>query len=146
MVYHRQTKLKINGKQLIPISKYEFKRRKIKHLQRYINKFQESDNENLLKLINQFYSYLLRKSIITDTEFIKNEILLQIDAIIDAYRNDYDPSEFHKIKNKLALVNKEHYGYFFTNKRDKAERIRNLSEFTKSNFYAAKHYIFSDYK
>ena len=96
-------------------------------------------------MISKFYSYLLKKSIIPDTEFIKNEVLFQIDAIIDAYRNSYNPSELHKIKRIVARMGKEQLGCDCKKPIDKVEHIRELSNFAKSDFYAAKHYIFSDY-
>lgn len=97
MVYKRQIPLKIDGKYVNPPSEYEVKRRKIKHLQRYQKKIKTANIEDLPKLAFDLYSYLIKKSILLDNEYIRQELNAQLINIISSYKFDYSPLKQQEI-------------------------------------------------
>ncbi len=101
MGYHRQLQIKENGKTIIEVSEKEKRRRKIKQLQRYCKKICNASKEELPLILQKFYSYVIKKSIITDETYIKEKMMLIIDEISDSYKNDYDPMDCITVSNYM---------------------------------------------
>lgn len=145
---HSFRQLKVKGTRKVnsprkDISESEKKQNKIKVLQRYRNTIENANIEELPKYINSFYSYIIKKEIISNDEYIKNELLSQIETIIDSYRNNYDSNEIFKIRYNLKEELKKSYNLNkkTSKQEDYIKSLNILTLFFKSNFFAMKHFI-----
>lgn len=140
---HRYRQLKIPGsrkpyKHNAVITESMKKANKIKTLQRYQDRISNAQLEALPQIIADLYSYLIKKSIISINEqYIKNELIAQIDQIIDSYKHSYNPEEFIELSTnmqKFALK---------SNFQDctPLQVTNSLSRSFKKNFYAIKYHI-----
>ena len=81
MAYHRQIKIKTDGKFWLPPSETEIKRRRIKHLQKYKKKILAAELTDLPQIINNMYSYVIKRAIFENEE-IFIYILLPIFTVV----------------------------------------------------------------
>lgn len=141
MGQHRYRQLKLKGtlkpyKHKEQLTKKDIKNNKIKHLQRYQGKILKSEIENLPALASDLYSYLIKKSIITDERFIKNELITQINMIIDAYKHTYNPMECREIEKELLKQLTKNY-----DKNTIRDKINETSSKLRKNFHAIKYFF-----
>lgn len=115
---YRQLVLKLKGKSIIPKDgvKYQDKTRtkqmKLKHLQRYQKNILNANIENIPNLLYELYSYLIKKQIIQDIDFLKREINTTLISIINAYMYDYPINETSTIK---ACIRKNYQARYSKN-------------------------------
>jgi len=148
MAYHRQTRLKIDGKSFVVPSDKEVKRRRIKHLQKYEKQIKSAELNNLPQIVNNLYSYLIKKNILEDQEFIKNELLIQISILIDAYKYSYSPSECQEIRSQLLYGMISHQRKFCQEKKSETETalIKKIAGWHPFKSFFAVRKVFSQYK
>ena len=68
----------------------------IKYINRYKNQISKADNQELPQLVERLYAYLLKKSVITDCKFIKENLSYQITQIINCYKTNSEQPIFEK--------------------------------------------------
>lgn len=138
MAYHRQIKIKTDGKFWLPPSETEIKRRRIKHLQKYKKKILAAELTDLPQIINNMYSYVIKRAIFENEEFLKEELIEQIDLIIDSYKNSYSPMDYRKIKTHL--LNCKVYSELRSKEQKEPgnEIYNNFLLYLRINFFAIK--------
>ncbi len=103
----------------------------IKYLNRYKKQITEAKTNELPKLVANLYNYLIKKSILTDSRFIKKSLGYQITHITNCYitsRESYFPNNtrFNKPLNKIQCEILDYYrkGYTLTEISEKVNRSR----------------------
>lgn len=105
MAYHRQLRIKENGKSIIKPTKEESIERKIKHLQRYQKKLIECSYAELPQIVMKLIAYVIKKELLRNPIYIKEMINAFIVGTINAYKNDYDIKASRTIKEMVLLDN-----------------------------------------
>lgn len=104
MPYHRQLKIKENGKPILKPTNEEIIERKIKNLQKYQRKLIKCSYEELPKLLEKLLIYIIKKEIVKNPEYIKEQANSFITSIINSYKNDYNPQERTIIINNILSL------------------------------------------
>jgi len=148
MSYHRQLKIKENGKPILKPTKEEIIERRIKHLQKYQRKLLKCSYEELPKIVMGLFAYILKKELITNPVYIKEMINAFIIGIINAYKNGYDIKESKRIKEIMLLDFIGKYPKLSNPNKELHTTIRNntIDEITILNKNPLKKYTTWDYK
>ncbi len=148
MPYHRQLRIKENGKPILKPTKEEIIERRIKHLQKYQRKLLKCSYEELPKIVMGLFAYILRKELITTPAYIKEMINAFIIGIINAYKNGYDIKESKRIKERMLLDFIYKYPKLPNPNKELNKTIRNntIDEIITLNKNPLKKYTSWDYK
>lgn len=79
----------------------------IKYINRYKNQISKADNQELPQLVGSLYAYLLKKSVITDCTFIKENLSYQITQIINCYKTSSKQPIFEKTRLNKPLSKRQ---------------------------------------
>lgn len=79
----------------------------IKYINRYKNQISKADNQELPQLVGRLYAYLLKKSVITDCTFIKENLSYQITQIINCYKTRSEQPIFEKTRLNKPLSKRQ---------------------------------------
>lgn len=147
MAYHRQLKIKENGKTIINPTKDEVIERKIKHLQKYQRRIIGCSYFELPKIVMGLFTYVIKKELINPI-YIKEIINAFIISTINAYRNGYDIRESKIIKDRMLLDFIFKYPKLPNPNNELNKTIRNntIDEIITLNKNPLKKYTSWDYK
>ncbi len=103
----------------------------IKYINRYKKQIAKAETKDLPKLVSNLYHYLINKSVLTDSTFIKENLNYQITHITNCYKSKGDllyfqKNRFNKPLNKIQCAILDYYqkGYTLTEISEKVNRSR----------------------
>lgn len=101
----------------------------IKYLNRYKKQIIEAETNELPELVFRLYTYLIKKSVLADSTFIKENLSYQITRIINCYKTNseqprFEKRRFNKPLTKIQCEILDYYqkGYTLTEISEKVNR------------------------